>query len=122
VTCNLLVSPGFNWYDRVGRLWKGAKALSRRNAFGDISQCLPDRIKDIPDDIFEKPDSTKTQILVDVIIECLIYECGDRERLRSDPLVRLLIPNAPGCYDFVIISAAGVVTEVIMIVFFVMLH
>lgn len=80
---------------------------------GDKSLCLPDRIKDISDDIFEKPDSTKMQILVDVIIECLIYESTDRERLRNDPLVRLLIPNPPGGYDFVIISAAGVVTEVI---------
>jgi hypothetical protein len=31
--------------------------------------------------------------------------------LRKDPLVRLLIPNPPGHYNFVIVSAMGVITE-----------
>lgn len=49
--------------------------------------------------------------MIDSILEATIYDNADRERLRLDPLVRLLIRNPPGQYDFVIISAAGVVTE-----------
>lgn len=49
--------------------------------------------------------------MIDAIIEATIYEAADRNSLRSDPLVRLLIQNPPGNYDFVIVSAAGVITE-----------
>lgn len=49
--------------------------------------------------------------MIDAIIEATIYEVEDRNSLRSDPLLRLLIQNPPGNYDFVIVSAAGVITE-----------
>lgn len=75
------------------------------------SRDIKERLRDIPDDIFDSPQPAKAQMLVDAIIEGLIYERSDREKLRADPLVRLLIPNPPGNYDFVIISAAGIVTE-----------
>lgn len=50
-------------------------------------------------------------MLIDAIIDATIFDAGDRERLRNDPLVRLLIPNPPGHYNFVIVSAMGVITE-----------
>jgi hypothetical protein len=49
--------------------------------------------------------------VLDAIIEATIYKAEDRNSLRSDPLVRLLIQNPPGNYNFVIVSAAGVITE-----------
>jgi hypothetical protein len=69
------------------------------------------RVLAIPDDIFSDPDTATEQQLVEAIIEVTIYHQVDRERLRKDPLVRLLIPNPPGHYDFSIVFAAGVVTE-----------
>ena len=51
------------------------------------------------------------QALVDAIIDAIIYRNEDREKLRKDPLVRLLLPNPPGKYNFVIVSAMGVITE-----------
>jgi hypothetical protein len=99
----------------MSRLWKTAKKLAVANVENDYCSkeihTEVERLKEIPDNIFESPQPGKSQMLVDAIIESLIYEKTDRERLRMDPLVRLLIPNPPGYYDFVIISAAGVVTE-----------
>ena len=51
------------------------------------------------------------QELVDAIIDVLFYFDDERNNLRNDPLVRLLIPNAPGSYDFTIISAMGIITD-----------
>ena len=72
---------------------------------------MPQRRLDVPDDIFDHPEKASEQDLVDAIIEATIYESADRARLREDPLVRLLIPNPPGHYDFAIVLAAGVITE-----------
>lgn len=63
------------------------------------------------DDVFSAPERHREQVIVDAIIDATIYEERDREKLRSDPLVRLLISNRPGKYDFVIVSAMGVITE-----------
>ncbi|GAX28047.1 hypothetical protein FisN_2Hh135 [Fistulifera solaris] len=63
------------------------------------------------DDVFMAPERHREQVIVDAIIDATIYEEKDREKLRSDPLVRLLIPNRPGKYNFVIVSAMGVITE-----------
>jgi hypothetical protein len=41
----------------------------------------------------------------------MIYEESDRARLKVDPLVRLLIDNPPGNYNFSIVTAMGVITE-----------
>lgn len=74
-------------------------------------QDLPKRLASLPDDIFESPETVAEQHLIDAIIEATIYSPEDREKLSSDPLVRLLIPNPDGHYDFTIVSAAGVVTD-----------
>ncbi len=51
------------------------------------------------------------QELVETVIDALYYRPEDREQLKADPLVRLLIDPPPGQYDFTIISAMGVITE-----------
>jgi hypothetical protein len=62
-------------------------------------------------DIFTDPQRYGEQVIVDAIIDAIIYREDDRKRLKGDPLVRLLIPNAPGKYDLTIVSAMGVITE-----------
>jgi hypothetical protein len=74
-------------------------------------QDLPSRLASFPDDIFENPEKIAEQHLIDAIIEATMFNPEDRERLRSDPLVRLLLDNPEGHYDFTIVSAAGVVTD-----------
>lgn len=66
---------------------------------------------DLDDDLFLHPEKSSEQILIDAIIEATIYETVDREHLKKDPLVRLLLPNPPGHYDFTIVTAMGVITE-----------
>jgi len=63
------------------------------------------------DGFFLEPELVGEQALVDGIIDAVIYLEPDRDRLRNDPLVRLLIPNPPGFYNFAIVSAMGVITE-----------
>lgn len=72
---------------------------------------MPPRVARLPEDIFEHPERNTEQDILDAILQSVIYEEEDRERLRNDPLIRLLIPNPPGKYNFVVVSAAGVVTE-----------
>ncbi len=50
------------------------------------------------------------QRLVDLVIDALYYFPEDRQRLRQDPLVRLLIAPPEGHYDFTVVSAMGVIT------------
>lgn len=61
--------------------------------------------------IFLNPARSSEQELIDGILDALIYDGYDREKLRNDPLVRLLIPNPEGNYDFTIVTAMGVITE-----------
>lgn len=63
------------------------------------------------DRLFLEPENHSEQALVDAIIDAIIYEKKDRERLKNDPLVRLLIPNPPGSYEFTIVTAMGVITD-----------
>lgn len=63
------------------------------------------------DKIFLEPEKHSEQKLVDAIIDAIIYEPRDRQRLKADPLVRMLIPNPPGHYDFTVVTAMGVITE-----------
>ena len=63
------------------------------------------------DELFLEPERATEQVLIDAILEATIYEENTREELRKDPLVRLLISNPPGKYDFVIVTAMGVITE-----------
>ena len=61
--------------------------------------------------IFLEPMRFKEQEIVDAIIDTMFYEEKDRNRLRDDPLVRLLIPNPPGNYNVSVVTAMGVITE-----------
>jgi hypothetical protein len=63
------------------------------------------------DTFFLEPEKHSEQEIVDAIIEAMIYNHSDREVLRQDPLVRLLIPNPSEKYNFMIVSAMGVITE-----------
>jgi len=51
------------------------------------------------------------QEVIDRIIDIILYDENEREAIRNDPLVRLLISNAEGKYNFTIISAMGVITD-----------
>ncbi len=50
------------------------------------------------------------QKLLETVIDALYYFPQDRESLRADPLVRLLIDPPEGRYDFTLVSAMGVIT------------
>lgn len=63
------------------------------------------------DNLFSDPSKSSEQTLIDAILDALIYRKSEREMLRRDPLVRLLIPNPPGRYNFAIVTAMGVITE-----------
>jgi hypothetical protein len=81
--------------------------------FDDISRGK-DEIENLAkesDRIFLEPQKSTEQELVDAILDCLIYDKGEREALRADPLVRLLIPNPDGNYEFTIVTCMGVITD-----------
>lgn len=61
--------------------------------------------------IFLHPTKRSEQELVDAILDALIFDKYDREKLRNDPLLRLLIPNPDGNYEFTIVTAMGVITD-----------
>lgn len=63
------------------------------------------------DDIFLNPEKYSEQVLVDAILAAIVYNEDDRKQLAGDPLVRLLIPNPPGNYDFTVVTAMGVITD-----------
>ena len=102
-------------FHRLGRLLRGASVggeiphsqSETKSEWLDLQQ----KGVNFPDNIFDEPTKFPEQLVVDAIIEATIYEFADRNRLRSDPLVRLLIQNPPGNYNFVVVSAAGVITE-----------
>ena len=52
-----------------------------------------------------------TETLIDRVIDALYFFEEDRNKLKADPLVRLLIEPPPGHYDFSVVSAMGVITE-----------
>ena len=65
----------------------------------------------VVDDIFSHPEKVSEQVLIDAILDAIIFHEKERESLSNDPLVRLLISNPPGEYNFVIVTAMGVITE-----------
>ena len=67
------------------------------------------RVTDKP--FFTAPEQQNEQELVDSIIDAIFYDSVEREFIKNDPLVRMLIPNEPGKYNFTLISAMGVITE-----------
>eukprot|EP00957_Ditylum_brightwellii_P024233 1828134-Ditylum_brightwellii.AAC.1 len=60
---------------------------------------------------FANPEKHSQQELIDAIIDAVFFNKNEQEQLMKDPLVRLLIPNRPGHYNFTVISAMGVITE-----------
>jgi len=60
---------------------------------------------------FSNPEDRTEQELIAAIIDSLFFYQEERDVLKNDPLVRLLIPNPPGKYDFTIVCAFGVITE-----------
>lgn len=71
---------------------------------------LESAVKD-GDKTFLEPERVGEQDLVTAILDALIYDENEREMLNNDPLVRLLIPNADGNYDFTLVTAMGVITD-----------
>ncbi len=53
---------------------------------------------------FNDPSKLHEQEIVDEIIDIIFFDEQEREKIRADPLVRLLISNAPGSYNFTIVS------------------
>lgn len=51
------------------------------------------------------------QHLLETVIDTLIYYPTDREQLKQDPLVRMMMDEEPGMLDFTVVSAMGVITE-----------
>ena len=60
---------------------------------------------------FTAPELQNEQDLVDAIVDVMFYDPMEREQIRNDPLVRMLISNEPGHYNFTLITAMGVITE-----------
>lgn len=60
---------------------------------------------------FKNPENHTEQELLDTIIDLLFYDRAEKKIIHDDPLVRLLISNPAGNYDFSIVSAMGVITE-----------
>jgi len=60
---------------------------------------------------FLQVEEHNEQTTIDEIINAIFFDEMERETIRADPLVRLLIANPPGFYDFNIVSAMGVITE-----------
>ena len=106
------------WLDRLrnGSKYKGEKD-SFKNLFSlpilpfneksDSSPCDYDNF----DLLFQNPEKLHEQQIIDEIIDLIFYDDDERETIRSDPLVRLLISNEQGNYKFTIVSAMGVITE-----------
>ena len=61
--------------------------------------------------IFMDPQLHPQKLLIDCIIDLLFYMDDEKVRMKTDPLVRLLIPNPDGRLDFTIVTAMGVITE-----------
>ena len=60
---------------------------------------------------FHNPEHLHEQEILDEIIDLIFYNEKERTEINSDPIVRLLISNPPGNYNFTIVSAMGVITE-----------
>jgi len=71
----------------------------------------PGPVSIITKPFFTCPEKYTEQELIDGIIEALFFDESERDFIKCDPLVRLLISNEPGHYNFTIITAMGVITE-----------
>jgi hypothetical protein len=96
---------------RLQALRRGAKYGGPKHAEASLLDIWWSDITKVNDKLFLEPEKSRQQVLVDAIIDAVFYLEEERERLRKDPLVRMLIPNPPGNYDFTIVTAMGVITE-----------
>lgn len=87
--------------DRV-RVWMEALRRGRMGITPAESNFKP---------FFTCPEEQKEQDMIDGIIDALFFDKKELEYIKNDPLVRLLIGNDPGHYNFTIITAMGVITE-----------
>ena len=51
------------------------------------------------------------QKLLEAVVNVLYLHPRDRDKVRRDPLVRIVVDPEPGHYDFTVVSAMGVITE-----------
>lgn len=58
-----------------------------------------------------EPSFRDEQHLLTTVIDTIIYDKRDRQKLKRDPLVRLLIDEPARTYDFTVVSCMGVITE-----------
>ncbi len=75
-----------------------------------ISQRVEDESEETCVD-FMHPENHNEQELLDDIIKLLFYDETERNAIFQDPLVRLMISNPDGNYNFSIVTAMGVITE-----------
>lgn len=97
------------FFGRLNALYR--HGVVQKQGYDDEERDFWGNVKDNKHKIFMKPHKFKDQEIVDAIIDVMIYEESDRVRLKSDPLVRLLLPNPPGNYNFTVVTAMGVITE-----------
>jgi len=98
-----------HWYVCFHRIRQITHASSNRcNALRKGSMRL---LQQPEDDFFLVCDAEDKQSILDAVLDCLIFEETTREELREDPLLRLMISNPPGEYNFNIVTAMGVITD-----------
>jgi hypothetical protein len=112
----LFAQPSVCTRTRLSALLRGSKKAMGKSHDKNISLekealHLHPRKMNFADNIFMNPEKHSEQDLIDAILEAVFYDRSERLRMQMDPLVRLLIRNPPGLYNFVIVSAAGVVTD-----------
>ena len=110
---NSIYENVINDVDRV-RIWmealrRGIKGLNLKNPNGTGIIATASGMLDKP--FFTAREQQNEQDLVDAIVDVIFYEPTEREHIRNDPLVRMLISNEPGYYNFTLITAMGVITE-----------
>lgn len=95
-------------------LWRLNKATSAHNP---ASTPGSESIEDDGDDgwnfyiDFKNPQNHSEQAILSAIINLIFYDEAEKTVISNDPLVRLLISNPDGNYDFSIVTAMGVVTD-----------
>ena len=99
--------------DRASQAASSPNASPRRNTGEAPVQEVPLEEGGDPEIIglLKDPTATREQTIVSAIIDAVVYSESDRERLKRDPLVRLLISNRKGDYNFAVVTAMGVITE-----------
>ena len=86
----------------------GITVLSSESPMTTTSSASPPNkapVSTTMDPFFTCPEKQAEQDLIDSIIDAIFYDENERDHIKYDPLVRLLISNEPGHYNFTIITA-----------------